>query len=115
MELSSVINKQHLRTFEYAGEQVTVNVLPYKITPAYRAKLTALARKAATGEETGDQKQKEQDAQMVSDLVASWNVLWDGKPYPPTYKNLMQVPCTLIALVAAEIMLTVAECIQRNS
>ncbi len=109
LELSTLATTRHTRTFEYAGELIVIDVLPHKITPAYRAKLATLARKAI-GEESDEQ--KHQDAQMVSDLLAGWDVLWDGKPYPPTYKNLMRAPCTLIALVAAEIMLTVAECLK---
>jgi len=105
MNLATLASRKHTRTFDFDGEPVTIDVLPHKITPEYRAKLAALAVKAASGEETESAEEKEQDAKMVADLVPSWDVEWnEGEPYPPTYENLIVVPCTLLGRVASEIM-----------
>lgn len=111
LNLASLANKKHSRTFDFDGTPVTIDVLPHKITPEYRVKLAELAKQAASGEDTEDQKQKEQDAQMVADLMPNWDVEWvegegdgESKPYPPTYENLLTVPCTLLGRVASEIM-----------
>lgn len=105
LSLATIADKRHSRTFEFDGTPVTIDVLPHKITPEYRAKLAELAKQAASGEESEDQKQKEQDAKMVADLMPIWDVEWaEGEPYPPTYENLLVVPCTLLGRVASEIM-----------
>lgn len=78
MELSTLADKKHPRTFDFDGSPLTIDVLPHKITPTYRAQLAALAKKAASGEEAENQEEREQDAKMVADLVPSWSAVMMG-------------------------------------
>lgn len=110
LDLATIAEKRTPRSFEFAGEPVNIEILPHKITPEYRSKLAALAKKAEAedgAEET--QEEREQDAQMVSDLMPAWDVQVQGEPFPPTYENLLQVPCTLLGRVASEVMEVIKE------
>lgn len=107
LDLRQIAEKRTPRTFEFDGEQVNIEILPHKITPEYRAKLAALASKADAGEES--EEEKEQDAKMVADLMAKWDVEAGGDPLEPTYENLMLAPCTLLGRIASEIMEVIKE------
>lgn len=108
MDLRTIADKQQSVTFDFDGESVTMVVLPHKITPEYRARLAALAKKATASEAEDAPEEKpeerEQDAQMVSDLVRSWDIVMGGEPFPPTYENLLVTPVTVLGRVSSEIM-----------
>jgi len=73
---------------EYIGHTFAMQIFTEKLTPQYKAELMALT--SAEGEE-----RKDENAQMLADLVASWDKTLNGEEFPPTYENLMQLsyPC----------------------
>lgn len=83
IKLSELITKTARRSFEYAGEQVTLEIFTQKVTPAYRANWQAVATDAT----------KDDRCQLAADMLASWDVLGDDdKPEPITYEFLQKCP-----------------------
>lgn len=105
LDLRQIANKRTPRSFEFDGEPVNIEILPHKITPEYRAKLAALAKKG----ESGEGEVEEQDAKMVADLMPKWDVVAGGEPIEPSYQNLLVAPCTLLGRIASEIMEVIKE------
>lgn len=78
----------------YQEDTINLEYKPDVFTPEYRARLDKLAK----GESKADE--RDTDAQMVADLLASWDVVAGGEPYPPIYENLLKVPIALLGAVA---------------
>lgn len=98
MDLATLNAKQTSLVVEFNDEVINLQILPLKLTPAYRAKLQKLSR-AQDKEDARDA-----DAELVADLVESWDVVNNGEPFPPTYENLRLVPLALLACIATEIL-----------
>lgn len=109
MDLAVLATKRVPRDFEFAGEPVHMECLPHKITPTYRVQLSALAKLARAEKEERSPEQKEQDAQMIADLVPAWSITMQGEPYPPVYENLLDTPVTVLGRVSSEIMEVIKE------
>lgn len=111
MRIATVGQRKYTRTFDFDGEPVTIDIQAHKITPEYRSKLAALARKTDETDGEASEEENEQDAKMVADLVSGWDIEWsDEEPdFPPTYENLLRVPCTLLGRIASEIMEVIKE------
>lgn len=95
MNIAELANKRAKRTFDFDGEPVTIEFLPHKITPEYRARLDA----GETGEDGSG------DARMLADILVGWDVLDGETPFPPTFENLCRAPQTLLSRTAAEILM----------
>ena len=109
MDLAAIALQRVGRDFEFAGQPVHIECYPHKITPAYRIRLAALAKRGEKGQEHESEEQKEQDAAMINDLVPEWSIVMQGVPYPPTYENLLETPVTVLGRVSGEIMEVIKE------
>ncbi len=98
MDLATLRDKRAALKIEFDGETINAEILPHKLTPEYRARLQKLAK------EEGDGDERDADAQMVSELVASWDITAGGEPYPPTYENLREIPIALLTITATAIL-----------
>lgn len=96
MDLETLRAKRASLKIEFDGETINAEILPHKLTPEYRARLQKLARE--------ESEERDADAQMVSELVASWDVTAGGEPYPPTYENLREIPIALLTVTATAIL-----------
>lgn len=92
VNLAGIANKKAPLQFQFEGETVNAEFHPHKMTPAYRALLSRLD----AGEKLGEE-ERESGALMLSDMLASWDVMAGDDPFPPTYENLMSVPIELVA------------------
>ncbi len=96
MELSDLLNKTASFTIEYQDEKIQVEIYTGKLTPQYRADLVA----ALTAE---TENRKDEYATMLSDLIASWDVILNGEAFPPTYESLVRLPYQLLAQMVNQV------------
>jgi len=86
--------------FEFDGETVNAKFYPHKLTPEDIARLQRQAKE----EDENEEESLDTNAQMLSDVLDSWDVTAGGAPYPPTYENLLVAPQTLVARTVREIL-----------
>lgn len=93
LSLAQLANKKAALQFEVEGEMVNAEFYPHLMTPKFRALLTKIDRGETLGENN-----KDSAAEMVSTMLASWDVTADdaGTVYPPTYDNLLNAPLGLV-------------------
>jgi hypothetical protein len=92
MELTTLLNKTAKLEVEYLGETTHLEVRSGVLTPTYKANLLLAVTNVEEGKES-----KDESAQMLSDMIASWDITLDGETFPPSYENLMQLPYPLLA------------------
>jgi hypothetical protein len=97
MELSHLLSNTAAFTATYLGHDFNMKVNTEKLTPTYKAKLIELI--------TADdpEARKDENAQMLSDLVAEWDVVLNGNPFAPSYENIMQLSYLCITSLLKQI------------
>lgn len=109
MELSDLLNKTAEVVAEYNGFTFKMQVFTEKLTPEYKAKMLLLASQAQAGSQADAASAKDENAQMLADLIESWRdgtgepVLLRGEDFPPDYENLMKLSFPMIARLTTEI------------
>src|SRR4051812_43203442 len=98
MELADLFASTAEVKATYKNLTFVMQVYTEKLTPEYRAKAIILASRAQAEAETGaegaDTEAKDETAQMIQDLVASWkdekgeDVKLKGELFPPVHANL---------------------------
>lgn len=101
LNLATLRDKIAHLSFEFEGETVSIQYRPHKLTPEYMASIRRISQ-SDDGE--GEQDGANYDAQVVSDVLVSWDVMAGDEPFPPTYENLLLVPQALVSRVAVEIL-----------
>ena len=98
MNLAALLSQTVSLKIHFSGDVVNAEYLPHKMTPKFRAFLIGLDNGVEIGEA-----QKDSAAQMAAEMLASWDVDYDGQPFPPTYDNLLTVPIELLSAVVRAI------------
>lgn len=91
MDLNELLQHQAPCTATYLNFKAEMLIWTERLSPAYKAELIA----AVTNEKP--EERKDEQAKMLSDLIASWDVKKDGEAYPPTYDNLCALSYPLMA------------------
>lgn len=95
VNLATLAEKTVKLEVKFADEVINAIYHPYKMTPKFRALLIGLDKDGGIGEGN-----KVAVAEMLSQMLASWDVELNGEPYPPTYDNLVDVPVEILGAVA---------------
>lgn len=95
VNLATLAEKTSKLQVKFADEVINAEYRPYKMTPKFRALLIGLDKDGGIGEGN-----KVAVAEMLSQMLASWDVETNGEPYPPTYENLVDVPVEILGAVA---------------
>ncbi len=109
MEIQDLLNKTAEVIAEYNGFTLKMQVFTEKLTPEYKAKMMLLASQAQAASPENADSAKDENAQMLADLIESWRdgldepVLLRGEDFPPDYENLMKLSFPMIARLTTEI------------
>ena len=105
MELNDLLNETSPLKATYKTHEFNLNVFTEKLTPAYKARLIALTtiNEEHEGEKDAPADVKDENAQLLSDLIESWDVVLNGAPYPPTYDNFLSISYPLMAALMKQI------------
>lgn len=98
LNLATLLSQTVLLPIPFGDDVINAEYKPHKMTPKFRAFLINLDNGAGLGEA-----QKDSAAQMAAEMLASWDVDYDGQPFPPTYDNLLTVPIELLSAVVRAI------------
>jgi hypothetical protein len=79
----------------YAGEQITFSFTPGKITPKWERKFNELIQ---------DEWRSRAIVETLSEILVDWDILDNGKPFPPTAENLQLLPLDLLSEIFTKIM-----------
>lgn len=93
LNLATLAEKTVALSIPFGDEIIQAEYRPYKMTPKFRALLIQLDK--GIGED-----QRTAVAEMLSQMLASWDVVNNGEPYAPTYDNLIEVPIELLSAAA---------------
>lgn len=93
LNLATLAEKTVVLSIPFGDETIKAEYRPYKMTPKFRALLIQLDK--GIGED-----QKTAVAEMLSQMLAGWDVVNNNEPYPPTYDNLVEVPIELLSAAA---------------
>jgi len=106
-EITSVLRSIKV---DYFGKFLTVTYKPDGMTPVKEAELARLQREAeehrnGDGEDTqavlaGN---AEQLAERLAELLVSWDITLNDKPFPPIKENLMTMPNALLGHIVTAI------------
>jgi len=97
MELSQLLAQTAPLTLQYQGQEAQSQIKTETLTPEYKAQLIALVTNA------DPEQRKDENAQMVADLVESWDLRLNGEAYPPTYENCLKLSYTMLASFTRQI------------
>ena len=111
MELNDLLAETAKVTVTYKKYVFKAEIFTERLTPAYKARLIALSsvNEENEGKENVDNEVKDENAQMLSDLIASWTddkdepIVLGGQPYPPTYENFLGLSYPLMAAFIKQI------------
>lgn len=95
VNLATLAEKTVKLEIKFADEVIKAEYRPYKMTPTFRTVLIGLDKENGVGE-----KNRVAVVEMLSQMLASWDVETNGEPYPPTYDNLVEVPVEILGAVA---------------
>ena len=106
IRMSDVLKETRTETFEYSGEQVTVEFRQNALTPQFSEmvlRFTELENEEGTGRLRLESELSGELVEALVWLMTEWDVLGDnGKPLPITKANLRRLPTSfLFALLAA--------------
>lgn len=110
LDLKVIQDRPEELDFNFAGEKVKGKAFPFKVTPTYLDNLRRLARRAPQAESKGEGEQPQEekvqnaDAQMISEIIPEWDVLFAGQPFPPTFENLIGAPISFLGAAASAIL-----------
>ena len=108
MELNDLLNETSECTASYKNYTFKMQVFTEKLTPEYKARLIALTTANEQVADSSDDAKvpaelKDENAQMLSDLIDSWDVVLKGEAYPPTYANFLKLSYPLMAALIKQI------------
>jgi hypothetical protein len=79
--------------FIYDDETIEVKVKPNAMTPAFAKEIEAVQKES----------QHDMVVKLVSSVVVSWNLEWDGEDFPPTESNLSKCPYDFLGQILEKI------------
>ena len=95
IRLSQVGKQQKTATVAYDGETVDIVYRPGAFTPRVEARINEAQKDSTVSQEL---------AQILSEVIISWDVLDDdGQPLPPTIDLLMDLPLAFLSAVSVGI------------
>lgn len=114
MELNDLMKGTASCDVRYRNFEFKVNVFTEIFTPEYKARLLALTTanetvEKAEGEESVAPELKDENAQMLADLIESWTdkdgepIVMNGEPFPPTYENWLGLSYPMMAAFVKQI------------
>lgn len=111
MELNNLMTETAVCDVRYKSYEFKVSVFTEKLTPEYKARLLALtsANEKVEGEESVASELKDENAQMLADLIESWTdkdgepVVLGGEPFPPSYENWLRLSYPMMAAFIKQI------------
>lgn len=98
MELANILTRIAPVTVEYAGQKLVCQVFTEKLTPTYRAELRRIVAESEAGGESRDEA-----AQMLDDLIDSWDMVLNAEPKPAAYAFIATLSYPLIATIVRAI------------
>ena len=94
MNLDDLLNQQATATVEYAGESFAVQYYPQRYTVDVHHEISRLS----------DNPSFDPLVNVISDLLAGWDVQSHGKALPPTKENLRKFPLMLLLAIGNAIV-----------
>lgn len=98
MELANILTRTADVPVTYAGQTLNTKIFTEKLTPVYRAELRRIVVEAEAGGESRDEA-----AQMLDDLIESWDMVLNGEPKPASYAFISTLSYPLIATIVRAI------------
>jgi hypothetical protein len=96
MELRTLINKTAPLAIDYHGDQLNANIFTDRMTPTKKVELDRIL------DEEGEE-QKDSTVLFLSEVIESWDMVFEGETYAPTYENLMQISYPLLSHLLREV------------
>lgn len=94
-ELKSLFGKTRTVAVTYAGENITVEYIPSRITPAWEREFNELLQ---------DSWKSRAIVETLSGVIISWDLTENGKPFEPTVENISKLPVDFLLEVFTAIM-----------
>lgn len=91
MNIGTVIDKTVDLTFEYNGESVTLQVREESLSPQFEQSLQDTVKRPLAA------------AEAFARVIVSWDIDYNGDPFPPTVDNLKILPVSFYEAVMSAV------------
>lgn len=95
MDRSALSKKTRTIEVEYEGERVRVTYYPARITPRWEQEFNEALK---------DEWKSRAVVEGLASVLADWDLVDNGEPFPPTEENLVQLPMDFLVAVFTRIM-----------
>jgi hypothetical protein len=94
MNIATSLEQTVLLPIEWNGETANLTVYLERITPETLEEISDAAAKS----------QVDSLCRIVAQFTKSWDIEWNGEPFPPSFDNLRKLPLKFLAKCAEEVL-----------
>lgn len=100
MDIRNLVSKNRTFTKDTGdGEAVTITYNPELITPALLSRIGATVSADTSGNPVAQFESPKQIAELLGQVVVSWDLSFDGEPLPPETDALVDLPMGGLAAI----------------
>jgi hypothetical protein len=79
-------------SFDWQDDKVNLEIFVQRMSSESLADLAALSTAAQESDLANVAEQMDRACRLLARLLKSWDLNWNGEPWPPTFENLRSLP-----------------------